>query len=570
MEKRWTLEHQQLLEKLLREKKSINEIAKAFDGIFAYSTITARVERTKSGEKFDFSKSADSQPTGIKKKWEPEETKTLQRLYANGVPYDDMVPFFVGRSRTSIKNKITLLVKEGVIPQKSQAAVYTADEDARFNKLWEQKAPVEVFYKEFPNRSNNAIYQRFCAYKKRNFELSGEDILSAALNWALFKINGIFRLTREQWPLSMTSSPKNSALYLISRDSLSPLEKGAVTIRNLISEIEKEKLTGARFYFAEDRGNYLSNLPVKKGKKLIKRTFANTSQQNLVYASVLADGHLKANKTDFEIGQAATLLVKGSHSHLEYLLSIFFKFSDNLLTAVPLELRQGLRYKERNATDYAWKINFTLCNFDSFEEIRKDNYFESPKKTPEEEETLNALSAEILKRSGAKTQSVESALDFPEAALFEVEDPKRELKNLPLSSVLLAKYFQDPGLTIAHIYQQDGSLINPQTCCLFIQTLHFDRACRLARCIFIKTTLRFFPKAYYWEKQKRMVTILQLCQDDNAKFLELTAPHWVDCMNYKRPAVLNPKDIGTAEKKVRESHLEAFDYLYKNFVDSTI
>lgn len=67
-----------------------------------------------------------------------------------------------------------------------------------------------------------------------------------------------------------------------------------------------------------------------------------------------------------------------------------------------------------------------------------------------------------------------------------------------------------------------------------------------------------------------MVTILQLCQDDNAKFLELTAPHWVDCMNYKRPAVLNPKDIGTAEKKVRESHLEAFDYLYKNFVDSTI
>lgn len=89
----------------------------------------------------------------------------------------------------------------------------------------------------------------------------------------------------------------------------------------------------------------------------------------------------------------------------------------------------------------------------------------------------------------------------------ETKKANRKYKNLPIPPILLADYFKDPGLSIAHMYMQDGQL-NTNTCTLLIQTRHFDRRCRLAKCIFERTKLRYFPKLYYSKAKNKPIPIL--------------------------------------------------------------
>lgn len=322
-----------------------------------------------------------------------------------------------------------------------------------------------------------------------------------------------------------------------------------------------------RLYLAENRTEYEENLIRKKNKSRTKRKLQNSYQQNLIYASMLADGGLTSRPNlQFSLSQAASPLVQGGYSHLEYLLSVFLNFPDELLTAAPLYLTSKL--KKSSKTVLFWSIRLSLLNFDFFKEMYKENYYKSPTKTPEEEVALKNFAAKILKICGVTLASIEKVNNFQQLDVSKSVAPNS--KNLPTTPILLEKYFKNPGLTIAHMHMQDGSLLKSTTCFLSIQTNYFDRACRLAKCIFEKTTLRYVPKIYYSTIQNKLITSLLLCQEDNAKFIALTEPYFVDCMAYKKPLVLDPNKISKRRKESMKRHVAAFNYFYANFIDPTL
>lgn len=181
-----------------------------------------------------------------------------------------------------------------------------------------------------------------------------EDFLSRTINWNLFAAESIISLSPEEWPLRTPKDMQSSALYLVSRTVLTPVKKRTENIRRLILDVEKNDFTGIRFYFAENRDD---------------------STKNLIYASMLADGFLDNSTNKFQLAQSATPLVRGGHSHLEYGLSLFLEFSDEILTACPLELRSGLPYEESSPTSnssfYSWKIRLSLLILSLLKEFIK-------------------------------------------------------------------------------------------------------------------------------------------------------------------------------------------------------
>ena len=625
----WLDHHQKQLEALLLEGKSTKEIAEVFTGTFKYPTINSRAIETRkklgieekktmadewavedlkklkdlmkqgttlveikrimgsaySGKaiqtKFtELRKSIKADPgkTPVSKKWQPEEIDLVIENYSKGLTFAEIEELLEGRTAGAIQTKVRDLISAGTIQKRERETAYTEEQAARFQELVEQRAPLSVFFKEFPERNQEAIKTRFYDLTQKLIAKVG-DLLATTLNWDLFAVNGICALTQDQWPLNVSSADPETAadptslLYLISRQFLLPVEKGAEKIRHLILEAESGGFTGIRFYFAENRADYESNLTLKKSKQSKqerKRQFENLDQENLIFASLLADGYLEANSNKFQLTQAATLLVHGGHSHLEYLLNIFFGFSEELLTAVPLELSRGLALQEPSTTLYSWKIRFNLFNFEPFEAMHAETYYQSPPESPQEKTALKQLAAKILSLSGAQLESIEKVFNFPRFVVSEIDEPLRNYKNLPSTKVLMAKYFVNSGLTLAHLHMQDGRLQNGNICCLFIQTTDFARACRLAKCIFEKTGLRYFPKIYKSRETGNPITVLQLCEADNAKFLALTSPYLVKWMDYKKPPVLRASDIDARKKEVLERHAATFDYFYKTFVDPTL
>jgi hypothetical protein len=601
----WLSEHQKKLETLILENKQFPEISQIFNEefgkIFGDSVIKEKLLKTRDH-------------LGITGRWPIEDLKKMADLIKQNTSVEEIKRIFNSRySKRSIQRKYALLnenrerideflselppdsvqtkIPELISTDSKSSSLASVRKDARkksknireeenfrFQTLFDQNAPLDDFYKAFPNRSTDAVQSWIYRTKKRILKnnqpaVSKTDLLSITIDWLRFAVKGFWRLSAEQWPLkNFKSESQKSALYLVSRAFLSPVEKGAINLRRLIVEAEREGLGGVRFYFAENREDYENNLLRKKSAPRIKRKFPiinnNDYYQNLVYASMLADGFLDGSIDKFQLEQAATLAVIGDHSHLEYLLTIFLKFPDNILTAAPLDLNSGLRYKQVSTTAYAWKIRFYLYNFESFSKIYKETYYQSPTKTLEEENALKKLAAKIMELSGSMPKSVENVLKFP---MFFIEKTNaRNYKNLPVTPILLRDYFKDPGLTIAHIHMQDGKKLNNSTLVLFIQTGYFDRACRLAICIFEKTRLRYFPKIYYDKQTNKPEVFLQLCEEDNAKFVKLTAPHFVKCMEYKIPLVRDASSLTESEKKVRKQHIAAFNYLYNTFVDTTL
>jgi hypothetical protein len=533
--------------------------------------------------------------------WTSDETELLIAKYRSvkeGLAfYPLLYETFHYRTQSSIRSKVNNLVKSGVLSKKRHPSKrrWTPEELEVLDQLILQSKTLTQIAEKFKYRTLSSLEQKINSrpatklVKQRKLQ---------KINWSTFYTDGYVPIYPENWPRLRVANAKKSIFLVLERSVFR--RKGyfrmAGFIRFLCKSAEREKKTRIAFYIVKTPREFINLALQKKVIRSAPQCYINT--KNLIRASMLADGSMFCYKRKefyyrFEICQAANYLGKTASkyiSHAEYLLWFYCQLEPSVLTPSALSVVSGIKKRKDEAElTKAWKIRLSLYNLQFFKHVYKENYLNKKPSAFKQRRSIEITLIDRYQGQSFKTTQNKLKLDLKTKPklVFKIDKHKLKklktkqsqkfkkkvkLKQLPQNNILKRYYFNNPGLTLAHLHMQDGSALKMSstikaTSILHIQTLKTYDACRLAQVIFEETGIKYLPKTTYKKiakrKKKVLLTTLILCPGSINKFVKLVNPFMLPPFNYKMIEAIDLKNPNNRNVIIR--YEKAFNLFYAAF-----
>ena len=456
--------------------------------------------------------------------WTEEEITLLSKMIRENASIEDLCKAFPNHRQSSIKyKKSQLQQKDSTLPQPLPQGKPWLDAELRIiDEGIAKQLTTKQIAEQFPERTFNAVdYRvraRFKEIRREGFDT--KDLVKK--KW--------IKVSEEKYPGERVTTATNSHYFVILKSFFQNIELAVLTIREALIQAEKASITMITCYVI-DSSEDLANTTriISKGMKEAINVPSNL--EDLVRASMLADGTC-AKRSDncfyFQFTQTCNISSKNEASHLEYVLWFLNQIPMSYLTPGFFFINRGIKLATpKNDLSYSWKARVNLRNWFFFGEMYDENYTKS-----------NSTHLTTLGKNSTRNHKV-----------------------LPSVDILIKKYFRNPGLTLAHIHMQDGSLryVNKEVSlpALHIQTVSEEEAIKICWVIFKTTGLKYFigRTAYPIINPENKVVqevdnleseafqsvnrfICYLTPSSIDLFIKLTEPYILPCFNYKQPKAI--------------------------------